>query len=99
VGTIRRHPWLTCAALLLLSPLFAIGAIEVAQHAPVCSDWRAEVEEITDSRMRTRYLGDGDAQEFDRAYRHWETTFKETRAGVRAQVAHDLAEDRPGLCF
>ena len=99
MGTIRRHPWLTCAALLLLSPLFAIGAIEVAQHAPACSGWRAEVEEITDSRMRTRYLGDGDAQEFDRAYSHWETTFKETRAGVCAQVAHDLAEDRLDFCF
>jgi hypothetical protein len=99
VGTVRRHPFLSLLLGLMLSPLVVLGGIWVAQHRPSCSQWRAEVEEVTELRMATRYAGDGNAQEFDHAYRHWDTTFRETRDGVRAQVAHDLSDDRPDLCL
>ncbi len=83
----------------MLSPVLVLGGIVVAQHRPSCSEWRAQVEEITDARMRHRYLGDGNAQAFDKAYRHWDATFEETRRDVRAQVALELKEIRPDLCL
>lgn len=83
----------------MFSPLLVLGGIVVAQQRPSCAEWRTQVEAITDGRMRHRYMGDGNAQKFDHAYRHWDTTFEETRAGVRAQVAFELAEDRPDLCL
>jgi hypothetical protein len=99
VGIVRRHPLLSLVLGLALSPLLVLGGIVVAQQRPSCERWRAEVEATTDARMRTRYLGGGNAQEFDYAYRHWDTTFEETRAGVRAQVALEAREGRPGLCL
>ena len=83
----------------MFSPLLVIGGIVVAQQRPGCAEWRAEVEEITDGRMRDRYLGDGNARKFDNAYSHWDTTFEETRKDVRAQVAFELEEERPDLCL
>ena len=85
--------------VLLLSPALVFGGVVLAQQRPACAEWREQVEETTSARMSTRYLGDGDEQAFDHAYRHWDTTFRETRKDVRAQVAMELSEDRPGLCF
>lgn len=99
MGIVRRHPVLSVVLAVTFSPLLVLGGIVVAQQRPSCAEWAAEVEEITDGRMRDRYLGDGNPQEFDDAYRHWDTTFEETRKGVRAQVAFDLKEDRPDLCL
>ena len=90
---------LSIVTVLLLSPALVFGGVVLAQQRPACAEWRAQVEEATSDRMSTRYLGDGDARAFDRAYRHWDTTFRETRQDVRAQVAMELSEDRPELCF
>ena len=99
MGIVRRHPFLTLTLLVLLSPLAVLGTVVAAQQLPACREWRAEVEETTDARMRNRYLGNGNAQDFDRAYHHWDATYRETRDGVRAQVAHELSAERPGLCL
>lgn len=98
MGIVRRHPFLSLLVAALLSPLLVVAVITAAQHAPACAEWSAGVDAETGARMTTRYMGDGDARSFDLAYREWETTFEETRADVRAQVALERAETRPDLC-
>lgn len=96
MGIVRRHPLAAVFATLLLTPL---GGVVIAQQLPPCRAWRAEVEAKTDAAMRARYTTGGDAQRFDRLYSRWDTTHKEMRTAMRAEMAHQARNERPGLCL
>ncbi len=89
MGIVRKHPFLTFVFVIGSLPVLFLIALEVAQHTPACSAWRAKVDAAA-----TMY---GKPSAFD-DYHRGDMSWDEYYGNVRDQFAHDMRDTKPLFC-
>lgn len=96
---IRTHPLVSLWIVLAITPLPVGAWLLAVRYMPACSEWRKEVQASAQSAIRERYIGFGNREAVDDAYRSEGSGYDDIMNSLLGSAEHELADSRPFACI